>query len=231
MSVQVMAHRRREGLVADLLDRLDLDEDHVTWDTDDNRWHTGKAAMAAGAARGQAWTCVIQDDALPCRDYTAGMELALDHVPPEVIVQPYVGTRRPMQGYVTEAVEKAVEQNATWIVMRALMWGVAIIVPTYTVAPMLVWCERRAWPNYDKRVGQFYYAKLAWPVYCTHPSLVEHREVPSLVGHGDGRIAHHFLGEDASALDIDWAGPVVRMRGLNSLRRRRDAPGVLKLPH
>jgi hypothetical protein len=46
---------------------------------------------------------------------------------------------------------------------------------------------------------------------CTWPSLVDHRDVPSLVGHGGGRYAHKFIGENASALDIDWSKPSVTM--------------------
>ncbi len=229
LSVQVMADHRRDDLVADLLDRLGLDDGHVSWDTDRDRWHTGRAAMAAGAARGADWTCVIQDDALVCADFVTGVELALDHVPAGCVVQPFVGTRRPMQGYVTNAFTRAEAEGAPWIIMRAMMWGVVIIVPTWTVEPMLAWCERRSWPNYDKRVGQFYYSKLAWPVYCTNPSLVDHHEVPSLVNHGDGRVAHRFIGADVSALDIDWSKPPVAMQGMASLNRRRTALGNSEL--
>jgi len=35
---------------------------------------------------------------------------------------------------------------------------------------------------------------------------VEHRGLPSLIGHDTGpiRVAHRFLGEDTSALTVDW---------------------------
>lgn len=224
MSLQVMADHRRDDLVEDLVRRLGVGEERVTWDRQEDRWDTGRRAMEAYDPEA-TWHCVIQDDALPCRDFIAGMQLALDHVPAQSIVQPYVGTRRPLQGYVSDAVERAEAEGASWIVMRALMWGVAIIVPTWCIPAMLPWCDRRAYPNYDKKVGQFFYSKLLWPTFYTHPSLVDHREVPSIVGHGPGRVAHQFIGEDRSALDVDWTGGIVYMQGMGSLNRRRSAMG------
>lgn len=229
IGTSIMAHPKREHLVSRLVERLGLDDSDVVWDTENSRWHTGRRAMEAAAAHGADWTCVIQDDVLPCHDLLEGLRRALDHVPAECIVQPFVGTRTSKGSmYVPELVRKADEQGASWIEMRALFWGPVIIVPTRTVADMLVWADRRNWPNYDRRVGQYYYAKLAWTTFYTWPSLVDHLDgerdgVPSIVNHGDGRVARGFIGEDVSALDVDWTGPVVQMRGLGSMYARQAA--------
>lgn len=226
LSVAVMAHRKREHLIPALLAGLGIGEEHVVWDTTNNRWDTGRRAMAAYDPAAD-WHMVVQDDVIVCADFIEGMTKALEHVPPERIVQPYVGTRRPLQGYVMEVIAKADEIGASWLEMRALMWGTVIIVPTWTIDDMLVWCDRRAWPNYDKRVGQYYYAKLAWSTYYTWPSLSDHMDPdrdgePSIVGHGGGRVAHRFAGRETSALSFDWSGPVAQMRGLAQLQRRRE---------
>lgn len=225
----VMAHPQREHLVSRLVEQLGLDSSDVVWDTKNNRWDTGRRAMQAAAAHNADWTCVIQDDVLVCKDLLEGLRRALDHVPGECIVQPYVGTRISKgSAYIPELTRQADEQNASWIEMRTLFWGPVIIVPTPTVTDMLTWADRRNWPNYDKRVGQYYYSKLAWTTYYTWPSLVDHLDserdgVDSLVEHGSGRVARNFIGEDASALDIDWSGPVVQMRGLASMYARQAA--------
>ena len=58
------------------------------------------------------------------------------------------------------------------------------------------------------------------PVWYPWPSLVDHRESPSLVpgrGHS-GRVAHQFIGVDTSALTIDFSGSVLRLPNADSYR-------------
>ena len=78
-----------------------------------------------------------------------------------------------------------------------------------TIPAMLDWCDapERATDNYDHRIGKFYRDELGWRTYYTHPSLVDHRDEGSLVGHGANtrRVAHNFLGQDVSALSVDWS--------------------------
>jgi len=222
-----MAHPRRDHLVPHLVEDLGITDDKVVWDTANNRWHTGRRAMASYDPDCD-WHVVVQDDAIVCADFLEGMAQALEYVPDDCIVQPYVGTGRPIQGYVQQAVDQADAEGACWIEMRGMNWGVAVAVPTWTIESMLVWCDRRTWPNYDKRVGQYYLSKLAWSTWYTWPSLVDHMDPErdgeaSLVSHGGGRIAHRFLGRETSALSIDWSGPVVRTRGVGTLARRRAA--------
>jgi hypothetical protein len=224
LSVVVMAHRKREEYVTDLVAKMGIDDEQVVWDRRDDRWDTGRRAMQAGLEAGSEWHAVVQDDVLVCKDFVAGLTKALEHVPEHSIVQPYVGTRRPLQGYVLEAIHAADAANVSWIEMKALLWGIVIVVPTWTIEKMLPWCDRRPYPNYDKRVGQYYLAKLYYPTWYTWPSLVDHRDnIPSLVGHGAGRIAHRFIGEDVSALDIDWSTGVSSQRGVAGLKHRQRA--------
>lgn len=209
LSVTVMAHRSRADLVPGLVEQLGISTDQVVWDRYDNRWDTGRRAWEAHDP-GATHHLVIQDDALVCRDLPAALEAGLDHVPEQAIVSPYVGTRRPMAAKVERAVTQAQTAGSSWIVMRGLNWGVGICAPVASIPEMLVWCDRQTYPNYDRRVGR-YYLERRWPTWCTWPSLVDHREVPSLCGHGGGRVAHQFLGEDASALEVDFSRGAVIM--------------------
>jgi hypothetical protein len=211
LGVAIMAHPKRSGLVADLVEALDRPVE-VVWDRRHDRWDTGRRAWEAHDPDATHWL-VLQDDALVCRDLIAGLTAAIEHVPDECIVSPYVGTRRPLADRVEAAVVEAGEVGAAWIVMQALNWGVGILAPTWTIPEMLEWCDTEPYPMYDRRVGRYYLRVLHWHTWCTWPSLIDHHGGgdDSLIGNGGGRHAHHWVGPDASAADIDWAGPVVRM--------------------
>lgn len=233
LSVSVMAHHKRAHLVPELVERLGVDADRVTWDRKSDRWETGRRAMLDHDPDAD-YHMVLQDDAIICRDLIPGLQVALDHVPAEALACPYVGTRRPLTEKVTAAVEQANTLNASWIVLQTLNWGVAIIVPTATITDMVTWCDRLKIPNYDKRVGQYYWRVHNWPTWYTWPCLVDHRDVPSLAGHGPDRRAHRFAGEDISALDLHWDGE--RVMAIDWLTRgRRPRPGqtqpVVKFRH
>lgn len=224
LSIKIMAHRKREVFVADLVERLGILDEDVIWDTKQNRWDTGRRAWEAIEQEAE-WGVVIQDDAIVCRDFAEGMELALDQLDPNVVVSPYVGTRRPMAHRVEAAVRSAIDNDAAWIRMPSLNWGVAIVLPTAIINDMLPWCDRQSYPNYDRRIGRYCIDVKRMSTICTWPSLVDHRDTPSLVGHGGGRYAHKFIGEDASALDVDWTKPAVTMGGTRTTagRARRTA--------
>jgi hypothetical protein len=204
LSVKIMAHKKRAHFIPELVERLGLTDEDVIWDTNNNRWHTGRRAWEA-VDRDADWGLVVQDDALVCRDLIAGLETALNHIPQNSLLSPYVGTRRPMSGRVERVVQEAIAEDAAFIQMPSLNWGVAIGAPTHIIPKMLPWCDKQQYPNYDRRIGRFAIDVMRYSTWCTWPSLVDHREVPSLVGHGGGRVAHHFVGEETSALDIDWS--------------------------
>jgi hypothetical protein len=221
LSVAIMADQRRHALVDEMLERIDR-KPAVVWDRHRDRWETGRRA---GWAHDPTAThhLVLQDDAIICRDLVAGLEAALEYVPAEAIVSPFIARRRPMPEKVDAAVARARQADASFVIMRALNWGVGILAPTEIIPDMIAWCDRvPKYPNYDKRVGQYFIRVPLWPTWCTWPSLVDHNEdTPSLAGHGPGRTAHEFLGTDRSALDIDWSTGYVVMSGMELLERRQ----------
>lgn len=209
ISVAIMAHPARAEYVEELQGRLDRPA-KVVWDERQDRWDTGRRSMLAYDPSA-SHHLVVQDDAVIPRDFVAGVEAALAHAPQDVPLCLYVGRVRPYRALVNKYVALA-EGKASWLVMDQLVWGVAIVMPTKFIEPMVAWCDGQHIPNYDTRMSRWleYQQIRTWYPW---PSLVDHRESPSLVpgrGHA-GRIAHRFIGADASALDIDYSGAVLRL--------------------
>jgi hypothetical protein len=216
ISVAVMAHPRREALALKLALTLG-DGTRITWDRYENEWDTGRRAWETYDPSA-GWHCVIQDDAVACEDLPAGLTKALELVPAEAAVSLYTGTVRPDQRRVADAAARAQMANAAWIVMPDVKWGVALAVPTAVIPDMLAHGDRRKSSVYDWNLRSYFHDVVRWPVWCTWPSLVDHRhEEPGIVRHqippSGPRVAHRFLGEHASALDVDWSAGAVHMPG------------------
>ena len=217
LSAVMMAHPQRAELAEQIRAQLDRDVS-VTWDESGSRWDTGRRAMLAydPACSHHA---VIQDDVIPCRDLFAGLEVALQHVPADVPVCGYLGRIRPYADLVTYAAARARRWGASWLTLHFLGWGPLVVVPTQLIPEMVAYCDKlRDIPNYDRRLSRFFELERGVPTWYTWPSLVDHADGPSLVPgristdrakRAHTRVAHTFLGADASALDVDWSGSVV----------------------
>lgn len=217
VGVAIMAHRRRERFVPDLLAALDRPAE-VVWDERNDRWHTGRRAMLAYRNHpGHTHWMVVQDDAIVCRDLAAGVEQALEHVPAKSPLCLYVGRVRPFREHVHRLVGRA-GPGVSWLAMNNMNWGVGIVMPVELIEPCITWGDRRGdIANYDKRIGRWLQHQ-GITVYYPWPSLVDHRDSPSLVpGRGSaGRRAHRFIGADVSALDQRWDGRLLSVPDLNN---------------
>lgn len=218
LSAVIMAHPRRRVFVDELRARLDRPVE-VVWDRRDDRWDTGRRAMLA-YDRGATHHLVLQDDAVICRDLLAGVERALAAVPaPPGTPTPlclYAGRVRPFRVAVQRLVDTA-GPGTSWLTMAQMHWGVGIVVPTQTITEMVGWCDQRTdIDNYDKRISRWLQHQRI-TVWYPWPSLVDHRDSPSLVaGRGSrGRRAHHFAGADTCALHLDFSGGVVSIPALD----------------
>jgi hypothetical protein len=227
VSASVMAHPKRSAWALGLADKLDLAADRITWDRCNDIWDTARRAWLSFSPEA-THHMVIQDDAVPCRDLISALEGALVYPPAESIASLYVGTRRPMTHEVTRLVQRAREDDASWLVLEALCWGVAVVVPTEIIPEMVAWCDQHNSRGDDVRIRRFVQTQLHWQVWHPWPSLVDHRDEASLIGHGPGRKAHQFVGSDVSALDVDWSKSVVRRETAPRSRTLRVAKGVLK---
>jgi len=236
VGVAVMAHPRREAFIPELLDALDRPAE-VVFDTRNDRWDTGRRSMLAYRNDPDAthWL-VVQDDAIVCRDLVAGIESALAHVPPRTPLCLYVGKLTPFAPAVAALAAQATQDGVSWLSMDSMHWGVGIVMPVELIAPMVQWGDTAgaAVPNYDKRISRWLGGQGIQTFY-PWPSLVDHRDSPSLVPGrrgGRGRSAHRFLGTDGSALDVDWSGPTIHVNALRSYstaRRRTPTPKERRL--
>jgi hypothetical protein len=212
LSAVIMAHQKRAHFVEELKGQLDR-ELEVVWDRRGDRWDTGARAMMTYDPTAQ-YHLVIQDDAVPCRDLLAGTEKALSSLPEDdSAVALYAGRVRPFREQVARVVEGTTEETS-WLRLD-LHWGVGIIMPTRLIPEMVRWGNRHTrTANYDKRVSRWLRLKRV-PTYYTWPSLVDHRDSESLVPGriAKGRTAYQFLGTDNSALEVNWEGGVVSIRG------------------
>lgn len=211
LSVSIMAHPEREAEATELsraLGDAPISFDPVPTPSRDprQRWVPGDAAWRMHD-RFADWHMVIQDDALVCEDLIPGLEKGLDALEGQGLFSGYSGVPKPGQEHISHAMAHARLKGHTWWSTRSLCWGVAIVAPVKTIPAMLDWCNHpfRAEVNYDKRVGLYYRDVLRWRTWHTTPALVDHRDGPSLVGHGgEGSFRHAPLFLQGSALDLDW---------------------------
>jgi hypothetical protein len=217
LSVAMMAHPKRAAQVKWILGRLDR-ECTVVWDEKGDRWDTGRRAMLAYDPKA-THHAVIQDDVIVCRDLCAGLERALVRVPTGSPLCGYVGKVRPSAETVRACVEKAQAEQASWITMHTLNWGPLVVVPTACIPEMVAYCDTlRRVPNYDRRLSRYFELQRGIRTWYPWPSLVDHADGPSIVRGRMGtdrargnstRIAWNFIGEEASALELDWGGSVI----------------------
>lgn len=212
LSAAIMAHPVRTEAAEQVQAALDRPVE-IVYDTEPEpsrdprrRWATGRRAWEAHDP-GADWHLVLQDDIEVSADLLAGLEQALDVLGPEGLVSAYTGTGRPDQRNVRRALAVADREGHAWMCTRSLNWGPAILLPAETIPDMLRWCSHssKSRANYDYRIGVWARDRMRWRTWYTVPSLVEHRGLPSLVGHDIGpvRRAHRF--HRGSALDIDWS--------------------------
>ena len=136
-------------------------------------------AWSLAADQGHAWSLVLEDDAVLATDFVARATQALEAVPAIGAVSFYLGGGQPRPNTAREAVHRAVRLGASWVRSPSAYWGVALALPTQHVHPMLQHVQRSALP-YDTRFGT-YLCAYRMPCFYTVPSLVDHRDAPSLI--------------------------------------------------
>ena len=229
LSVSIMAHPDREPLVNELSDRLDRLAP-VYWDPEgppkgdgERVWRVARGAWQL-ADPDADWHVMIQDDAWPCEDFLAGLERALEHVPPDATVCPYLGKGGATPFKWPRMGAEADRRGASFVVSGSLMWGVAICLPVALIPDMIARADTMYRVPDDMRVAGWT-KRRGGEVWYTWPSLVDHRPVPSITKHraADRRAVRHHSG---SALELSWDGPVVRDPAYTRMRGPRSGPSV-----
>lgn len=207
LSIAIMAHPKRESYIPSLRAKIGRPV-RVTWDQINDRWDTGRRSLLAYDSS-RSHHMVIQDDAVLCRDLPAGVEQALRFTPRDSIMGLYLGRTKAWKPVWARA--QRIQPNLRWVRMQELMWGVGVVVPTRLIDEIVeIGDSLPEIPNYDSRISAAC-MKMGIPIWYPWPSMVSHRQSPSLVeGRGwRGRYAYRFLGENVSALRYSWNGPAV----------------------
>lgn len=221
ITAAICAHPERESYARELSARLDrevpivFDSNPVPSRDPMQRWLTHRRAwLAAVEADPNAdGALVLQDDVQVPRDLIAGLEKVLEQLPADrFIVSAYSGINRRSNLALRKAHRLADLKGHTLYRGSSLIWGPAVLAPVWSVPEMVESVEdhisRHAGvqANTDYAIGLHYRRALRVPTTYTLPSLVQHRGLPSLVGHDRDpkRQALKFLGEGKSALDVDW---------------------------
>jgi hypothetical protein len=215
VSVAIMAHPKRAGWARDVQARLDAPAT-IVWDRYDDIWDTGRRALLQ-ADRHADRHVVLQDDALPCHDLTAGVAAMSDVVPAECPIGLYCGSRGRGSSYAI-LVRRARRNGASFVTARVSpLWGVGVALLASHIDEIIEHGDRMTVDHgaiYDGRLRRWYRQRNIDQYYPV-PSLVEHRSAiegeASLLGRGNSksRTAFYFAGADASAVDFDWhAGSV-----------------------
>lgn len=228
----VMAHKKRKAWALELSENLGLP---IVWDKINDRHETGLRCLEAGLGSNATHHVVIQDDAIVCRDLLAGLDEAVK-VSRDRLVGLYVGNLTPHADRADKQVKAARESGRSWLAMPGPYWGVGIVIPTVHLESLVEFFRKSQEKNYDRRIERWA-AQAKVECWYTMPSLVDHRsgvENPSLVPNRTSltRNARWFIGEDASALDVDWSltpPPLTGVwRNTRSNRIIRTRPGSIQ---
>lgn len=196
LGIVIMAHPSRRAR-AELLAEW-VHADVIIWDhRQQGEWDTGRRAWRAGVELGTSHILVLQDDAEPISNLRATVIDALGTFPNNPISL-YLGQKKPSKwAEIIQNVTAAADAyQANWIAATHLLHGVAIVLRSEWISPMLQWAEMSSQP-YDQRIGAYFRRERNLTTFYTWPSLVDHADIPSLVKHADdkrlsadGRIAY-----------------------------------------
>lgn len=199
LSVAIMHHPSRDGLMPWLLRRLGREDVTVVTDHDgDGPWPTARRAWQA---RDPSAThhLLLQDDALLCDDFLHGVvwaTIAVGGAPTSFF---YLHGGR-------KVIDPIVARGDHWCRIRDVS-GVAVCLPTWMVDDFLTWVDAHIAPEmpYDDTRLSLYLQSTQQDVWLTVPSLVDHLSVKSIIhARASHRQARHFLGSTRSAKEIDW---------------------------
>jgi len=177
IAIGVMAHRDRDRQAWNLFhavegDKFSMDGGSLGENANgDNVWRMLGETDAD-------WCIVLQDDAVPIADFRKHAASVLAESP-DTAVSFYVGTCMPRAYEVQTAVERANDKKASFLEADNLLWGVAVAMRRERIGPFLEWAKHNKMP-YDSRIGA-YFNRTSTPVRYSWPSLVDHRDGPSIV--------------------------------------------------
>lgn len=189
LSIAIMAHPSREAFIPYLKEKLG--DIPVSYDRGEGIWQNRKRASLM-YDRQATHHLVVQDDAIIGRGF---LERVMKEIEghPNTAINLYWGRR---VGLLPTA-DAGLKDGG--VLSRWIHWGVAIILPTKLIEPMIEYCDQmEILHNHDDtRIGHFLRSK-GVSVWYPLPSLVDHREEMSIMENKEGsarRTALYFVGE------------------------------------
>lgn len=185
--VAIVAHPRRRRHLDELA--LMTNAEAVVVDDDDYGCEVNHLRAWEWLAGGTCpWSVVIEDDALPVERFRYQLHAALK-VAPTPIVSLYLGRVRPphWQASVSQAVGRTMLKDACFLLAPALLHGVGYAIRTALVPDLLAEVPALV-PGLpiDEAISTWARQR-GYQISYTWPSLVDHRDEPSVTTHQDGQ--------------------------------------------
>lgn len=191
-----MAHRKREQWAAELAAQTGWP---IVWDTKNDVWDTARRAWLRYDPDA-AHHVVIQDDAVLCAGFAAGLPAVLAHTPADAPVAFCTVDYRMKAQH--RSWRTHVESGAPFFRSTYGLSGVAVSCPTTLIGAMVAHGDALVGnPHDDLKMTSFWRARKQ-PIWFTIPSLADHRtqDSPSL-------LKGHDRHNDRSASTFDPAPP------------------------
>ena len=159
-------------------------------------WPTYRRALeAAGEA---SHHLILQDDLALCRDFIRSVKEVI-RVRPNNLLALYTNA---------SAVSRARERGESWVEKLGVS-GPSVIWPRELICEFLQWQDRHIDQDFlfDTVRVSMWLIKTSKRAFATVPSLTEHLgcESSTMGLNNPSKVATWFIGEDRSALDIDWS--------------------------
>ncbi len=206
VSLAIPQYPSRDLYVQDMLKKIDRGDRKVTVFVDEDLEGVWANSMPSWSSYAEDAThhAVIEDDLAVCHDLIPGIEEALRHVPERCVMSLF-----QMGGMVGHAVE----QGSSWAVSRACS-GQGNVLPVWMIEDWLEWSLMNVKASAFEACWRLsmYCVWHKIPVWHTAPSMVQHLAAKNGVVPGNLRRAptndqytSAFVGENNSALDVDWS--------------------------
>lgn len=171
VDIRIMAHKSRADNVQKLLEALSLPEAAVTWDDrkdGGDALYTARKAWFAPMPKGCTHRVVLADDAETCEGFREIVEILAANHPDDI--------------YTLFQQNALIPGAPVANVCSKMVYGVGIMLPKDLIHPIF---DEPIRPEDDMSVTFFAYAR-ALRILTPMPSIVQHLQMPSLLGNALG---------------------------------------------
>lgn len=185
--IAVVAHHKRHAMAMKLAAAVGAEA--ICWDNGVGADGNHLAAWDWLAEEDSQWCVVLEDDVIPCPNFSWQLQHATEHAPTDIVAL-YLGRGRPphWQEPIARVLPTAIEARVSWLSAPAMLscQGYAMRTELFRKGlGSLRWYLRTRRLPIDEAMTTWI-ADKGYTVSYALPSLVEHRDGPTLVDHWDG---------------------------------------------